>query len=78
MKIRNTTVSNYNYNIFDTCYNLTDYNDISSFKKYSIIFGLKHGIILKSKRKTKEKIPIDTPISDNIKLILLSRFLVFP
>ena len=56
MKIRNTTVSNYNYNIFDTCYNLTDYNDISSFKKYSIIFGLKHGIILKSKRKTKEKI----------------------
>ena len=56
MKIRNTTIDNYNYNIFDTCYKLNDYNDISSFKKYSIIFGLKHGIILKSNRKTKEKI----------------------
>ena len=41
MKIRNTTIDNYNYNIFDTCYKLNDYNDISSFKKYSIIFGLK-------------------------------------
>ena len=56
MKIRNTTIDNYNYNFFDTCYKLNDYSDISSFKKYSIIFGLKHGIILKSNRKTKDKI----------------------
>lgn len=56
MKIRNTTIDNFNYNFFDTCYHLKEYNNISSFKKYSIIFGLKHGLILKNKQKSQRKI----------------------
>ena len=56
MKIRNTTIENFNYNFFETCYHLKEYNNISSFKKYSIIFGLKHGLILKNNKKSQRKI----------------------